>query len=535
MQASAGNKKRDVDGRPRDLTRREFIHGAAGAGAALGAVSATLALPRRVRAALGNAADALAADQAPDRFPLRMAPETRPDGVVLRAAPGMADIGSRQNVPGWLINDSLPSPLLRVRRGEEFRVTLRNEIPEPLILHWHGMTPPEAMDGHPRLAVGKGDEYAYTFTVEDRAGTYWYHSHAPMRAGLHTARGIAGLILVDDPDEPTELPSGERELPIILQDRRLDGYGVPVYELMGPAMMTGVMGDAPFGNGIHRPYVDVESAVYRLRLLNGSTARIFRLARGDGAELVLVGNDGGLLASPLTIPWIELAPGERADVLVDLRTSDVGDRIMLRSVEFDLGGMAGMGRMGRGGGGGSGRGGGGRGGRGMGGMMAADLQGAPLDLLELRVARRGSDPGTIPARLPAPPAGPDPAASVRERRFVFTAGMMGNHQINGRTFELDRIDERVPFGQTEIWSFVNDSEIPHPAHLHATHFRILERTGGRGQVMPWEAGLKDTALLHPGETVRVAVRFSAHRGLFLLHCHNLEHEDQGMMQNILVE
>lgn len=532
---------RETNGKGRGVSRRAFVRRATGAGAGLLLGTAAIGLRGRSTLALAEAAGHLRRiDQAQDRFPMGMAPEIAPNGVVLRAAPGLADIGSRENVPTWLVNESLPSPLIRVRRGEEFRVTLRNEIPEPLILHWHGMTPPEAMDGHPRLAIGTGAEYAYRFPVEDRAGTYWYHSHAPRRAGYHTTRGIAGLVLVEDPDENAELPSGDRELPIILQDQRLDGNGVPVYNLMGPAMMTGVMGDAPFANGTHRPFLDVEAAVYRLRLLNGSTSRIFRLARGDGGELVLVGNDGGLLGGPEPIPFLELAPGERADVLLDLRATGIGDRVMLRSIAFDLGGLAGMGPMGRGpsgqGGGRGGPGGGRAGmGRGMGAMAGADLQGVPLDLLEFRVIRPTSDPGTLPTRLPLPPQGPDPAQSRRERRFVFTAAMMGGHRINGRSFEIDRIDERVPFGETEIWSFVNDSELPHPVHLHATHFRLIERIGGRGRIMPWEAGLKDTALLHPGETVRAAVRFSAHRGLFLLHCHNLEHEDQGMMQNILVE
>ena len=99
---------------------------------------------------------------------------------------------------------------------------------------------------------------------------------------------------------------------------------------------------------------------------------------------------------------------------------------------------------------------------------------------------------------------------------------------------MDRIDTEVPFGDTEIWTFVTDANDPHPVHLHATHFRVLERIGGRGKIYPWETGRKDTVLVLPGERVRVAVRFTGERGLFLLHCHNLEHEDLGMMQNILV-
>jgi FtsP/CotA-like multicopper oxidase with cupredoxin domain len=272
--------------------------------------------------------------------------------------------------------------------------------------------------------------------------------------------------------------------------------------------MAGYMGTEPFGNGIRRPFIDVDSVLYRIRILNGSNARIFRIARDDGRPVVLVGNDGGLLDAPHTLDSVDVAPAERVDLLVDLRDSAVGDRIMLRSLPFTLQGGAGF-------------------------MGGANLQGQPLDLLELRVTRRVSDPTPIPTALPAVP-GPDPAQATGERTFRFESQMM-DHRINGRRFDMERIDARVPFGETEIWRFVNDSNLPHPVHLHATQFRVVSRSGGRGAVLPWERGLKDTVLLHPFETVQVAVRFAAHAGLFLLHCHNLEHEDMGMMANILVE
>jgi len=108
--------------------------------------------------------------------------------------------------------------------------------------------------------------------------------------------------------------------------------------------------------------------------------------------------------------------------------------------------------------------------------------------------------------------------------------MMMNHTINGRTFDMVRVDERVRMNQTEVWTFVNESELPHPVHVHGGQFRVLSRTGGRARVMPWETGLKDTVLTLPGERVDAAVRF-VYPGIFLLHCHNLEHEDMGMMIN----
>jgi FtsP/CotA-like multicopper oxidase with cupredoxin domain len=444
-----------------------------------------------------------------DRNPLRLAPEVNSRGLILRASAGTAAVGGGVTAPALMLNGSLPGPLLRIRQGDLFDVSLQNQIGEPLILHWHGLTPPELMDGHPRFAVASGGTYRYQFPVDTRAGTYWYHPHTHMRTAEQTYRGLAGLLIVGDAEEDAVgLPSGAREIPLILQDRRLDGSGVPVYAPSGPDFMAGYMGPEPFGNGIHRPFLEVDSALYRFRILNGSNARVFRLGRSDGWPLILVGNDGGLLPRAETLASLDMGPAERADLLVDLSSTAMGDRIMLQSLPFAIPGGGGF-------------------------MGGANGQGQPMDLLELRVTRRVKETARIPTQL-STPRGPQPADSVRERTFRFTSMMM-NHEINGRSFQMDRVDERIPFGDTEIWSFVNDGGPPHAVHLHATQSSVLSRTGGRGAVQPWEQGLKDTVLLYPWETVRVAVRFSAQRGLFLLHCHLLEHEDMGMMLNVLVE
>jgi FtsP/CotA-like multicopper oxidase with cupredoxin domain len=175
-------------------------------------------------------------------------------------------------------------------------------------------------------------------------------------------------------------------------------------------------------------------------------------------------------------------------VLLDLRASSVGDRIALR------------------------------------------CRRSGWDLLALHVAGAVEDPFRIPATLPAVPS-LDGAPVARERTFTFE----GHQRINGRRFALDRVDFRVPRGETELWRFVSRGGAPHPVHVHGTHFQVVSRRGGRGQVFPWERGWKDTVLLHDGETVEVRVRFDAHPGLFLLHCHRLEHEDGGMMLNFEVD
>lgn len=450
--------------------------------------------------------------------PLRLPPELHPSDLRLRVAPGTWDLGRGVRSEHLLVEGQLPSPLLRIQRGETFRVRMENRINDPLILHWHGLTAPDDMDGHPRLAVPPGEDYAYAFEVNDRSGTYWYHSHAHHLTGRHTYQGIGGLLIVEDPDETRgfELPPAERELPLILQDRRLGPDGIPVYEPTGPSMMQGFMGPEALVNGTLDSLMTVEPAVYRARILNGSNARIFRLGRSDGQPVVLIANDGGFLERPQSLPWVDVAPAERVELLLDFRGLRDGSAVQLQSFAFSFpGGMMG-------------------GGMGMGGAMAeAYQQGRPLDLLTFQVEGQTSAPGVLVEALPGLPELPDPAQALRERRFDFSSRMM-MHTINGKAYAMDEVETTVPFGETEIWTFVNDSNYPHPVHLHATHFRVLERQGGRGEVYPWEGGLKDTVLVLPGEQVRVAVRFTAHRGLYLLHCHNLEHEDHGMMQNILV-
>lgn len=161
------------------------------------------------------------------------------------------------------------------------------------------------------------------------------------------------------------------------------------------------------------------------------------------------------------------------------------------------------------------------------------VQGAAMDLVEFVVGRAVDETHTIPETLAIlPPAERDSAE--RERVFRFQSAMMA-HGINGRPFEMERVDERVPFGSTEVWRFVNEAPFPHPVHMHGTRFRVLERRGGRAEVFPWEQGWKDTVLVFPGEEVDVLATFDRHRGLYLLHCHNLEHEDGGMMMNFVVE
>ena len=455
------------------------------------------------------------------RTPVPRLPEVDGADLTLTAARATAPLrGGTSEV--WSFNGQYPSPLIRLNRGERARIRLVNQLDEDTIVHWHGLDVPEAADGHPRFAIAPGAEYAYDFTVRDAPGLYWYHPHTHGRTAAQTYMGMAGLLIVaGEGESDLGLPSGEFELGLVLQDKRL-GTGSEIHyaPAMGPDHMFGYLGDTGFANGVPDATLDVKRGAYRLRIVNGSNARILDLALGDDLPFTLVGGDGGLLSEPVTLRRLTLGTGERADVLVDFSAASPGDSIMLRSAEFEVPGMmmgmGGMGSMGRG--------------MGMGGGGTIP-QGGALDLLEFVVSQEAGPARRLPERLNTEvDAEPDDGAVTRS--FVFDSQMM-RHTINGRGFIMDRIDQQVPLGRPEVWEFVNNGAFPHPVHVHGGQHRILSREGGRGQVMPWERGRKDTALLFPGERIRMAVRFTE-PGIFLLHCHNLEHEDGGMMSNFEV-
>ncbi len=430
----------------------------------------------------------------------------------------------------WSYNGQFPAPLIRLRRGDDARIRLVNELDEDTIVHWHGLDVPEQADGHPRFAIGPGEAYDYRFRVADAPGLYWYHPHTHGRTAPQTYMGMAGLLVVDGEEEAAlGLPSGEFELGLVLQDKRLAAGGALRYSPeMGPDRMFGYLGDIGTANGVADAQVEVRRGAYRLRIVNGANARIFDLTLGNDLPFTLLGSDGGLLREPVELRRLTLATGERADLLVDFSTLRAGESIMLRSAEFEIPGMMMMGMQG----GGRGRGPQGRGG-GMGGMhrMNGIPQGGAMDLVEFVVSAEEGPKIELPARLDGSLDAPADPGTV-DRTFRFDSRMM-QHTINGRSFEMDRIDERIPAGRREVWEFVNDGGFAHPVHVHGGQHRILSREGGRARLLPWERGRKDTALLLPGERIRMAVEFR-HTGVFLLHCHNLEHEDAGMMSNFEV-
>jgi FtsP/CotA-like multicopper oxidase with cupredoxin domain len=434
-------------------------------------------------------------------------------------------------------------PVIRVRRGQHVRIRFVNQLSEPSIIHWHGLDVPELADGHPRLAVDQGREYVYDFEVTNRAGTYWYHPHPHMRTAVQVYQGMAGLLLVSDPEEDSlGLPSGAGELLCVLQDRRFDTANQLVYaggaaSSMGGGMgrgrgmgmggmaqmmetMNGWLGDRPLVNGRVQPSIEVERRTYRVRLLNGSNARIYKLAWSDGSPMVVIGSDGGFLERPRTQQTLTLATGQRADVLLDLSSHASRTEVRLESMAFP---SADAGRVG------------------MMGETSPVPQGAPLVLMTLRTTAARGQSFVAPARLSTDSY--RAVANAPIRRVPLSFRQM-NWLIDGRVFDMEDVAaaETVAPGSTHVWELVNEINprgmaMAHPIHIHGTQFRVQSRTGGAANALREgisDAGWTDTVLVLPGETVRVQVTFSKHPGLYLYHCHILEHEDMGMMRNLRI-
>jgi FtsP/CotA-like multicopper oxidase with cupredoxin domain len=415
------------------------------------------------------------------RYPLQIPGVFAPSGT-LTCAPASVNMGDGKLRTVLAYNGTFPGPTLLANSGDTATITLQNGLAEETITHWHGMIVNHENDGHPIFAIAPGASYAYSFPIQQRACLNFYHPHPHMMTGMQVALGLAGAFIIRDAEEAAlNLPSGKYEVPLIIRDAKFDRAGNMTYT----AKSSGFLGNVPLVNGTLSPYLDVDRAVYRFRVLNGANARLTRLALSNGAPFGIIGNDGGLLATAASAGQIEFGPGERLDLLVDFRGLAAGTKVVLRDANTGW------------------------------------------DLLEFRVTST-SVAGTLPTgtlSTIAPLTDP-----VTTREFSFD----GMSRINGQEYDINRIDFQVPFGQTELWRFSTSGNAPHPVHVHGASFQVLSRTGGRGALFPWESGWKDTVLLEDGETVEVLIRFEGYRGQYVMHCHKLEHEDMGMMSNFMV-
>ncbi|MGH3425028.1 MAG: multicopper oxidase domain-containing protein, partial [Nocardioidaceae bacterium] len=430
--------------------------------------------------------------------------------------------GTRTPILGY--DGQFPGPTIVSRSGRTTVVEHTNALDIPVVVHLHGGHTPPASDGFPtdyllpkgmhQAPSGHGahagrnvahGSFAYEYPMKQRAATLWYHDHRMDFTGPTVYHGLAGFQLIHDAEEDAlPLPGGDRDVPLMIVDRAFEEDGAFRYPALDPTMlhepgvkehyMAGVLGDVVLVNGAPWPELEVDAARYRFRILNASNARRYDLrldpAPAGGKAFTQIGSDGGLLARPVGQDSIVTAPAERFDVVVDFSAYDVGTVVTMRNA---LG------------------------------------KGSTKDVMRFRVVRKAPDDSSVPDTLSTIEE-LDPATAVRTRTFTFARGDNHGHEewlINGKPYDPERVDSKPILGEVELWRFVTDAH--HPIHVHLDSFQVTRRGGGGPG--PFDSGWKDTVDVRPGEVVEVAVRFADYAGTYVMHCHNLEHEDMMMMSN----
>jgi len=431
----------------------------------------------------------------------------------------------------YMYNNQFPGPVIEGQVGDTVIIHFTNSLPEPTTIHWHGLVLPSAMDGTEVVQnpVKPGGTFDYLFKLLN-TGLYWYHPH--VNSSVQLTMGLYAPIIIRDENEP----EFDRERILVLSDALIDEDGrlVPPSEVTDPqTLMTGYRGNRLLVNGALEPWIQMrEGTRERWRVLNAANSRFFRLSL-PGYKLILIGTDGGLIERPRELEEILLTPGERVDLIVEAAGEPSG-QFALMNLPYERGHNTG-----------------------------AEPE-TPLLNIQY-VGGAAVDAGPVPDKLADIEELPEP---VRAREFRLSESMggegeqgsmgamemgheMGSHNMdmdmemdepsdeeNGETMSVmapefyingeswpDIPEFDVQFGETEIWEFINLSEMDHPMHVHGVRFQILTRNG---QPEPYRAW-KDTFNVRANETVRIKVRFDGYPGGWMYHCHILPHAEQGMM------
>jgi blue copper oxidase len=435
---------------------------------------------------------------------------SRRGAIALAAQAGQTEfLGRASATAGY--NGAYLGPTLRVHSGEDVRFEVTNRLQEETTVHWHGLLVPSDVDGGPHNAIAPGATWRPTLSVRQPATTAWYHAHPHGRTGAQVYSGLAGMLIVTDPQEQAlGLPShyGVDDLPLVLQDKLFDREQRLVYPVSHMTAMHGMHGNVLLVNGAPQPTAEVPAGLVRLRLLNAGNARLFDIAFDDGRSFHWIAAEGGLLRAPVTLQRLSLAAGQRAEILVDF-----SDRKPVRLLN----------------------------------LVPAQRRTQPI----MRFVPAGETlaAAAVPTRL-ASWTSATPAQATRHRRIELSSEGMGTgggmgmggmhmggraaHEIDGRAFDMRRIDQRVKLGDVEVWEVtVGGMVMMHPFHIHGVHFEVLRR-GGQEPV-PEDQGRRDTVIVD--EPVELLVHFTqpaSEKAPFMYHCHILEHEDLGMMGQFTV-
>ena len=418
----------------------------------------------------------------------------------------MAYVAGKQTAT-FAYNGNILGPTLLMHKGDEVVINVTNQLGEPTTTHWHGIHLPANMDGGPHQRIDHGNTWQARYTIMNEEATFWYHPHLMNKTAEHVYHGLAGLFIVKDPQSQLALPDqyGTDDIPLIIQDKILDADGSFNY----PGTLFGVKGDQFLVNGAVTPVFDAPAQFVRFRLLNGSNARIYNFGFSDDRQFHQIGTDGGLLERPVPLTRLRLSTGERAEILVDF-SGEENSQVRLVSFSSELDNINPV-------------------------WNSNALDDSVFDIMTIDVKAATANPTTaLPASLASINRLQEGQASTT-RPFLLEMGFSGPMKINGKSMDMNRIDQTIKLNDTEIWEVINNSDMPHPFHVHDIQFLILTRDGSPPAEN--EAGWKDTVLVMPRETVRFITHFSDFADPdkpYMFHCHILEHEDAGMMGQFVV-
>ncbi len=415
-------------------------------------------------------------------------------------------------------NGNILGPTLILQQGDFVNFKVVNKIDETTTIHWHGMHVSAENDGGPHTTIAPNETWNPSFKILDKAATYWYHPHLHEKTNEHVSKGIAGFIIVKDNEEANlNLPRdyGVDDFPIVIQTKDFDDNKQIVVNTNSDNIVV--------VNATVDPILNVPSQIVRLRLLNGSSMRVFNLGLTNNKTFYQIASDGGLLSSSVPLTRLMLAPGERAEILIDF-SGILGDILELKSFASELpNGIYGAKNPG------------------MNASMKLDgynpnpINGTDFSVMKFKIVKSTSNPvTTIIDRLVIVNRISE-NNSDKAREITMSPKTMGMNQLNGefllnnKSFNKDYINETIPLNNTEIWTIKNNSAIAHPFHIHDVQFYILDRNGVSPELN--EQGRKDVILVKPQESVRFICKFDDFYSAvpYMYHCHMLMHEDGGMM------
>ena len=426
----------------------------------------------------------------------------------------------------WGYDSVLPGPLFKGTYGKPMIVRFRNNLPagstgfgDPkIITHLHNGHTGSESDGFAGdfYASGTYKDHHYPHMLaggdpNEALGSLWYHDHRVDFTAANTYKGLVGtFLLFDEVDSGNEtdtnpralrLPSGPYDVPLFLADKQFDANGALIFNQNDT---NGFVGDRFTVNGVIQPFFKVARRKYRLRLYNGGPSRWYGLKFSNGMSFKLIATDGNLLDSPTTLTRVVHSPAERFDIVVDFSQFPIGTQIVLQN---DVAQTSGVGPS---------------------GTLAT-----PIQLMRFDVDRNAADPSQVPATLRTLPPIPTPTVT---RNWQFN-GMMGAWTVNGRLFDLNRVDATIKRGTVERWNLSGMGMWAHPIHIHMEEFRILARGDAARQAI--ERGRKDVVQLGGGmgmmggnlapQSASIIINFRDMVGKYMMHCHNTVHEDHAMM------